>query len=226
MQSAVARLRPSEPVILLGKGPLWAAGAAGLSGRWDDLDWLIPLLQAGLEQVQRDRGMVYVASGYIVMLHVALAREDERAAQAALSMLDQLLSPDWAQGARTLIAAYHTDSAQPLAMRSPSDVWACLRMREFEYVGALTLMFLSERDTPASSALLAHARAQAEDEHTEFLRRVLTVAEAVAKDDTAQLALAVDEVEARGFIPHAARMRIAFARRTGDLTHLERAAGS
>lgn len=48
-------------------------------------------------------------------------------------------------------------------------------------------------------------------------------AQAIATNDNAQLATAIDEAEEHGLIVHAARMRIVLAHRTGDHAQLERA---
>lgn len=50
----------------------------------------------------------------------------------------------------------------------------------------------------------------------------MAVARALAAEDNAALAAAIDEAEAHGLIPHAARMRVVLAQRTGDRAHLER----
>jgi hypothetical protein len=219
----LAQLRPGDPVMLLGKGPLWAVGAAGISGRWSDLDWLVPALQEGWEQAQHDRGMAYLAAGYFVALHVALAREDPTAANAAVFMLDQLLTPQWMEGSRALLAAYRMDDPRQLGLGASQEVWPYLRMKEFRYVGALTLMFLSERSVEATDALLSLARAQGATERPDFILRSVAVAEAVAADDNARLAAAIEDAEAHDLMPHAARMRIVLAQRTGDRAPLDRA---
>jgi len=55
------------------------------------------------------------------------------------------------------------------------------------------------------------------------LTRMVEIAEALAQEDDVRLSVAIEEAEADGLIPHAARLRIVLAQRTGDRTHLERA---
>ncbi|HEX9036407.1 MAG TPA: hypothetical protein VF808_05400 [Ktedonobacterales bacterium] len=51
----------------------------------------------------------------------------------------------------------------------------------------------------------------------------MAIARALAANDGSALASAIVDAEARGLIPHAARMSIALAQRTGDRAQLERA---
>jgi hypothetical protein len=55
------------------------------------------------------------------------------------------------------------------------------------------------------------------------VKRWIPIARALADDDHAKLAVAVDDAEAHGLLPHAARMRLVLAQRTGDAAQLERA---
>ena len=57
----------------------------------------------------------------------------------------------------------------------------------------------------------------------DFVMRLAHIAQAIADDNNAQLASAIDAAEEHGLIPHAARMRVVLAQRTGDLSQLERA---
>jgi len=55
------------------------------------------------------------------------------------------------------------------------------------------------------------------------LIRMVEIAEALAQEDDVRLSVAIGEAEVDGLIPHAARLRIVLAQRTGDRTQLERA---
>jgi hypothetical protein len=79
-------------------------------------------------------------------------------------------------------------------------------------------MFFSERGVPAPEKLLATSLFQ-----DDLIPQCMNVARAIAANDNAQLAVALEEAEAHHLIVHAARMRIVLAQRTGDRTQLTRA---
>src|SRR5262249_46725572 len=87
----------------------------------------------------------------------------------------------------------------------------------------LTTMFLSERSLLLPRTLLdllaTHPVARSHD----ALHRCIAISEALAGGDEIRLAEAIEDAEAHGLIPHAARMRIVLAQRTGERTPLERA---
>jgi hypothetical protein len=84
-------------------------------------------------------------------------------------------------------------------------------------------MFLNERGVSAPSAFLNDTQARARAEKIDPHVRTVHIAQALAAADHACLARAIDDAEAHGLIPHAARMRIVLAQRTDDRTQLERA---
>jgi hypothetical protein len=151
------------------------------------------------------------------MLHLALARQDRAAADAAASVLDTALTPDWLAGERALFAAYREDDPRQLDFDPAGLVWP------LAYPFALMLMFLSERGTRTPPALLNMATARAGAEQFDTLLQCVAIAAALAANDNGRLAAAIDEAEAHGLVPHAARMGIVLAQRTGDRAPLERA---
>jgi hypothetical protein len=77
-------------------------------------------------------------------------------------------------------------------------------------------MFLSERGAKAPPTLIEAARKEESARQVNALRQAGEIAHAVAGKNVSDLALAIDQVERHGLIPHAARMRIVLAQLTGD----------
>ena len=114
------------------------------------------------------------------------------------------------------MAAYHADEAEKL-LPPPRAHWTTsTRFPE-------TLMFLSERGIRAPRELLEVAAAEANAERVEFPLLCLAIAEALAAEDDARLATAIDDAERGGVVAHAARMRIVLGQRNGDHAQLDRA---
>jgi hypothetical protein len=84
-------------------------------------------------------------------------------------------------------------------------------------------MFLNDRGIPAPRVLIARVRALISSLPISPWIRLVGIAEALAQEDDARLLVAIEEAEAHGLLAHAARMRLALAQSTADLTQLERA---
>jgi class 3 adenylate cyclase/tetratricopeptide (TPR) repeat protein len=216
-QEALGQLRPGDPMAFLAEPTSYALLAGLFSGRWSELSDLVAHFEEAVKRRSSASGLAAVRRGYVALLHLALARQDRPAADAALSVLDTALTPDWLAGERALLAAYRDDDLRQLAF-DPSDmVWP------LPYPFVLMLMFVSERGAHSSPALLDMAARRAHAERFDALLQCVAIAAALAGNDNGGLAAAIDEAEAHGLIPHAARMRIVLAQRTGDRTHLDRA---
>jgi transcriptional regulator with XRE-family HTH domain/tetratricopeptide (TPR) repeat protein len=210
---------PPDAPLLLGMGwiPCWAAW---LSGQWDELGFFVATNRRLTEEAVVAETLTSLLC-YWGVLHVALAREDQTAAAEAVAMLELLQPSAWAfvaapLVAASLLAAYRADDPAPLLAR-PAEVWSVGTPIPF-----FSLMFLNERGIAAPRAAL-DAVGPAERQRAHFPRHCVQIAEAVASNDPARLADAVEQAETGGLVPHAARMRIVLAQRTGDPTHLERA---
>ena len=83
-------------------------------------------------------------------------------------------------------------------------------------------MFLNEHGVAASRTVLARVASSVFGRADSTIRCV-EIAEALATSDLARLERAIDEAEAHGLVPHAARMRLVLAQQTGDRTQLNRA---
>ncbi|MGH2502986.1 MAG: hypothetical protein ACRDID_10760, partial [Ktedonobacterales bacterium] len=83
--------------------------------------------------------------------------------------------------------------------------------------------FLSERGRAAPARALELIAEGRMLRTADNVRRWYAIARALATGDNTQLAAAIDEAEAHELLPHAARMRVVLAQRTGDRAQLERA---
>jgi hypothetical protein len=213
MREALAQVRPGETLETYSVLFDFAAHSAWLSGRWDEVDAL-------LEVVEGLPGKEMLPRVYLAALFVALAREDESAASGAATMVERLagseLGADAAHVAvvRALLQAYRRDDPTLVAL-DPAHRRQYDTSFTAHFCISWALMFLCERGVTAPDVLLDWDRAMPVTR--------LAIAEALAAADDARLAAAIDDAEAHGLAPHAARMRVVLARRTGDRTQLERA---
>jgi hypothetical protein len=208
MRESLARVRPGDPVLHLGLGASYAALAAYLSGDWSNVPAFGARLEEAWRQSRHDPNLWTLQYGYFALLRLALAREDPAAAAQAAAVLESIFAREPYTGALALVSAHIHDDPARLAL-DPA-----------RYPNYLTrgwvLMFLSERGEPAPAALLDSARAGAQAGTSDFLVRCVQIADALAAGDNVRLALAIDDAETHGLVPHAARMRIVLAQRAAD----------
>jgi len=212
VRDALTQLRPGEPVVHFDASIATATWAILYSGRWTEINEFMPALEDIWEQIQYGVGAnTHVAGSYVCVLHIALAREDTAAVDAAVSVLERCFSSEQVN-ARALLAAYREDDPGHLNFDPSSDEWTIP-----------ILMFLTDRGIPAPRALIARLRALISSLPIDQLIRLVEIAEALAGEDDVRLSIAIDEAEDHGLTPQAARLRIVHAKRTGDRTQLERA---
>jgi hypothetical protein len=150
--------------------------------------------------------------GYLFTLLVALAREDHAAADAAAALLERALplSTLYQPLRRSLAAAHFADDPTRFDLDG---------LARRPHLCVLVLLYFAERNLPTPGWLI-----QAVREYGAAVGAALAdIAEALTSSDNVLLAEAIDTAEARHLIPHAARMRIVLAQRTGDRAPLERA---
>jgi DNA-binding SARP family transcriptional activator len=215
VRAYVAQTPPDAP-LLLWEGNWAAAWAAWLTGRWDELGVFVDVSQRLVEE--SGQLLLKPLRSYWALLHVALAREDQAAVATATAMLEPSLAPgqrdaDWAP----LLAAYGSDDLEPLLARPPGALFSPTMLAWF------VLMFLNERGVAVPQTILDSADTHPQWWHRHICKQCVQMAEAVAAGDPGRLAAAIEQAEAGGLIPHAARMRIVLAQRTSETTHLERA---
>jgi hypothetical protein len=81
-------------------------------------------------------------------------------------------------------------------------------------------MFLNERGVALPRRVLDDPASCPSAQYVASIDQAGRVSRALGTDDPAELVRAIDQLEANGLIPHAARMRIVLASRTGDATPL------
>jgi class 3 adenylate cyclase len=221
VREALSQRRPGEPATLLGYAAAIASLAAYLAGRWSDVADLAVVVEEAWEEWQGDPGFHVLTAGYVALLCVALAQEDDATpvrADAALRLVVSRRQPVW----RALLEAHLHDDATIVqtaaqSITTPSDGYPGF------WLLILITMFLSERGLllpPTQLELLAtHPLARYHDAFCQCT----AIALALAGGDETQIAKAIAEAEIHGLISHAARMRLVLAQRTGDASHLERA---
>ena len=223
MKSAIAGRKSSEPVGLLEHAASWASFAAYLSGCWSDFAKLASLVDASPATSSPDLvGQGVLPQGYYVSaLQMAIAQENQPEAERLAATLQRMIRADsgseWLQ--TWIEATLHDDSSLLRDLtRSISGEGENWPERSIH-----PIMFLSERGIPVPRDLLDRFAAHPRARYVDYLQRTIEIGEALAAQDDQRLAAAIQNAEAHGLAPHAARMRIVLAQRTGNSTHLAQA---
>ena len=221
--------RPSELVTGFAS-PIFAAREdAFISGAWDEFarfDAAIEeIWQEANGRLEEPRLLLLWQGDSIYAMLIALAHDDRPAAERAAETLRSLAEREQHAARREAllgwIEAALRDDPAPLetALRGVVTKEDLSRLPVYRTM----CRFLSEYGRPLPEAvlnLLADGRAiKTED----ALQRWYAIARALADDDNTRLASAIDEAEAHGLIPHAARMRVVLAERAHDRAQLDRA---
>jgi hypothetical protein len=214
-RDALEHVRPMESLVHLTWSVSRAVLAGWFTGRWDELKAFLPMFEEAWEQVQHEPGTT-IMWGHFVPYHIALAREDYAAAATALAVLTRIATPERYPEWHRLFMAYQEDCGD-LLLDPSAEAWPNVTPYPE------TLMFLSERGCVAPEALLRPALAEAEAEQVDFSLGAARIAAALAAGDDARLAEEIDRAEAARMVPHAARMRVVLAGRTGDRAQMDRA---
>lgn len=214
VKDGLAQRRPDESLIPFAGVIGSALAVAFLHGLWPEMPTLAVSLQELLEQVHHDPTIAEIAfSGYIPLFCVAIAREDRTATNAFYATLQHRTvdwTPERVEGYRRWLNGYLTD-----------EVYVALDFTNLNAGDlAFQALFWNEHNT-AMPAYQIELMLNVTD--FDFVTRIAHIAQAIADDDNAQLARAIDEAEEHGLIPYAARMRVVLAQRTGDHSQLERA---
>jgi class 3 adenylate cyclase len=220
---AVATLGGGLSPNLLGFASSQGAFAACLCGRWSEVSALAAHVEEAWEAVGRYEGSTFCGPGFAAALHVARAREDHATAGPASAALERMATHDPDTVRRALFMAYHDDDAHLLDLSAIFREDHLALNTTFMAVYTLAVMFVSERGVQADPEFRRGPWERTSAVRTEPLVRAVAIAEALAAGDDTQLAVAVDEAEAHGLVPHAARMRIVLAQRMGDASQLKRA---
>ncbi|HEX9035886.1 MAG TPA: adenylate/guanylate cyclase domain-containing protein [Ktedonobacterales bacterium] len=229
VRGLLARRRTGELATAFVSAVFSARQCAFVSGEWDAFAYFDTVLQEAWEEADRrpdDPSSVRMWQGdTLYALLIALARDDRPAVERAVETLVQLGELESRKARREAlqlwIEAGLQDTPAPLA-RALAPV---ANQDDLDLLPSHSSLcrFLSEHGQAAPERVLDVIAGGGAIRLEDALQRWYQIARALADDDNAALAGAIDEAEAHALIPHAARMRIVLAQRTGDRAQLERA---
>ncbi|MDE3230705.1 MAG: AAA family ATPase, partial [Chloroflexota bacterium] len=225
----LAQRRPSELVTSFCSPIFTAREDAFMCGAWDEF----ARFDAAVEEIWQEadgrldepRLLRLWQGDSIFKMLIALARGDastaERAAETLRSLAAQEPHAPRREALLGWIEAALGDDPTPLeaALRGAATHDDLDRLPVYR----TACRFLSEYGQPLPETvldLLAHGQAI---KNEDAFQRWYAIARALADDDNARLATAIDTAGAHSLIPHAARMRVILAQRTGDGAQLDRA---
>ncbi|HET8844869.1 MAG TPA: AAA family ATPase, partial [Ktedonobacteraceae bacterium] len=209
MREKLDTWRPEEPLEVFANtlnGPLWASF---LSGRWSEASRFRQALdEIWMRTQSREGAGILLLGSYLALLLLALSREDQREIERLDGLVRQIM-PGF-RGTETLpfVAAYRDGDFSHLEVGNRGSDIAGLYM---------TLYSENEQCPPAKVMQLGTYYAD------DLTLRASAIVRALKADDNEALALAIDDAEKHQLIVHAAHMRIVLAKRSGDLSQLERA---
>src|SRR5581483_10580908 len=125
VKQALKHLRPGQPVIHLASAISAAIDVVTSCGHWSDIDTFIPVLEEAREQSRYDQKAGFVVfNGYMNLLSIALAREDQTMINTITSVLLGILAGtpqnEFASDVRTYITALLSDSIQEIILAASS----------------------------------------------------------------------------------------------------------
>jgi class 3 adenylate cyclase len=230
VHSLLAQRKTGELATAFAPAVFSARQSAFISGSWSEFEGFDAILDEAWEEAERhpqDPRLVRLWQGdTIFALLIALARDERLNAErvsATLSQLVQLEERDTRRDAlqRWSEAILHDDPA-PLAA-ALQEVGSSQDELELLPVSGALCCFLSEHGQTLPTDILSLIAGGRALQREDGLRRWFEIAQALSDDNNTRLATAIDEAEAHGLIPHAARMRVVLAQRTSDPSLLERA---
>ena len=203
VHETLENLKPGQPVARLGKVVSYGVLSAYLSGRWDEMEKLLPRLDEIHELVVYDpSASVQLVRGYHAMLLMALAREDRALIDTLISKLRKDTQP-LGEAFLSVIDAIAEDDASNLLQERPGHVG--------DMFSVVLLLFANEHAFPLSEEVLGRLKDTGDGD-----RCLLEIAHALTTGDLLRLAQAIDEAEAHKLVHHAARMRVILAQRSHD----------
>jgi tetratricopeptide (TPR) repeat protein len=208
---ALDKLHPGEPLEVFGNTLNGPIGALYMTARWSE----IPRFQRALDEVwERTKDIpgteVLTIGSYSCLLLIALSRED----QAQIEVIEPKLRktvPEWKDLDTLPLVEFYRDGNFSQFSATPGN-------RGTDVAGWMMMLFAEHGQCPPED-LIKMGDYFGDD----LTIQVTSVVRALAAGDDQALSQAIDEAEKHHLIVHAARMRIILAKRTGDLSQLERA---
>lgn len=223
----LAQRRPSELVTGFASPIFSAREDAFMCGAWDEFARfgaaVEEIWQEADERLEEPRLVRLWQGDAVYAMLIALARDDRSAAERSASMLRSLAEQEPHEARRQALLGWVEaalgDDPAPLAdalsgVTSQDDLdrlpvyrTACRLLSEYGQALPETILDL----------LAAGQAIQTED----AFQCWYAIARALADDDNARLAAAIDTAEAHHLAPHAARMRVTLAQRAHDRAQLD-----
>jgi class 3 adenylate cyclase len=221
MEREMRSFRPGEPRAPFSNGLSIALLACTLAGQWERRHLLFPALKETWEELRQYAGAGWLLPGFVSDLHMALARQDRPAIDAASSVVKRLLSPDSRVNSRWLFDAYLDDDSAKLELDPRKVLWEGSGVSS--QLSTLGIMFLSERRSVLPQNVLEQAAAQASAKNLVPALDAIRVQKSLASNEIGRLVETLDLLEDHGLVPHAARMRVVQAEMSQDPAPLEQA---
>ncbi|QBD81231.1 adenylate/guanylate cyclase domain-containing protein [Ktedonosporobacter rubrisoli] len=207
LEEELARIGPGQSLLHLGSGIADALIVAYISGHWNDNGKLQAALETWHYQAQHDKTLLrFAISGYLALLMIALAREDQASIERMSAILSRISLPH-GFALSTFLTMLQTDSPPTADIPFGEDII----LHRFLFI---------ERGWPIPKALLRPKNLLGVGELDTIS---LALAQALADENMEQFAKAIDEAESHNLPVLAARSRIVLAQRTGDSKQLARA---
>jgi class 3 adenylate cyclase len=212
LHDAISSLRPGHSLAHLGGIVSWLASTCFVVGRWDEVIGLLPRLQEISDLVHYDQsGAARLLEGYHAVLWIALAREDQPMIDA-LATVVQTNAPLLGATFQGYIEALLTNELEKIPLLLEAEA-------KRDFVLIMLCQFFNERGNPNFHELLQVMRDA--DMPKSALQDLSEIFLALQENDNGRLARAIEDAEAHQLLPHAARMRIVLAQRTGDPAPLQ-----
>ncbi len=209
MEQTLDNLHPGEPLEAFANTLNGPIGALYMTGRWSELPRFRRALDEIWERVKDIPGTgMLVAGSYVCLLAVALSHED----QAEIETMEATVRESGMQ-------------SQDAAMVRFVEFYRDGNFSRFEIGNRTTdlagfpIMLFTEHGQCPPDDLIKQGDYFADD----LTLRASNIATALKAGDDQALSRAIDEADEHQLIVHAARMRIVLAKRTRDLSQLQRA---
>jgi class 3 adenylate cyclase/tetratricopeptide (TPR) repeat protein len=209
MADTLDHLHPGEPLEAFANTLNGPIGGLYMTGRWSEL----PRFQRALDEIwERTKDIpgtgILVVGSYMCLLAVALSHED----QAEIEVFEQKVRkivPEWKNVDTVPFVEYYRDGdfSQFTVGNRTTDI------------AGFQMMLFTEHEQCPPDALMSLGSYFADD----LTIQASNIVRALAAGDDQALSQAIDEAEEHQLALHAARMRIILAKRTGDLSQIERA---
>ncbi len=209
MKETLDTLRPGEPLEVFANALNTSLWMLYILGRWSETPRFHHTLDEIWKRIQEIEGSGGIVTGsYTALLLIALARQDD----AEIKALEEMVRLTWPAAREketwSLVAAYRDGNFSQFEAGQRG-----------ENLTGLLVMAFSEHEQCPSDELIQQGDYYAD----EITSRTINIVKALKANDNDALARAIDEAEEHQLIVHAAHMRIVLAKRTGDLSQLERA---